>query len=261
VGELRLEALLTDDGQRIEQGLVWHVFEEAPVRVETAGAKPKLVGTWREAAPVIRLPPGTYHVTAGFGRAHLTRKIVVRSAAAAPERFVLNAGGLRISARLANGEPVPETAFAYEVLSDEPDQSGGRTKVFAGDKPGLIIRLNAGIYQIVSTYGDANSIVRSDVSVEAGKLTEATITHHSARVTFKLVTRAGGEALADTQWTLLTAQGDRIRESEGALPSHVLAAGAYEVIARHGGGAYRRSFQVEAGSALQVEIVITAAAR
>ncbi|MFM9942422.1 MAG: hypothetical protein ACKVP7_23315 [Hyphomicrobiaceae bacterium] len=268
-GEVRLEAFLTDDGQRIEQGLVWHAFEDLPATSAAAGPapttgpgaeqrpKPRHVGSWKEASPTVRLAPGSYQITATFGRAHMMRKISVRlGPAAAPERFVLNAGGLRITAQLTNGEPIPEIAFGYDILAGEFDQSGLRAKVLSGVKPGLIIRLNAGIYQIVSTYGDANSIVRADVTVEAGKLTEATVTHQAAKVTFKLVTRPGGDALADTQWTILSAAGERIRESNGALPSHILAAGAYEVHARQADRIYKRSFILSAGDPQQIEVLI-----
>ena len=85
-------------------------------------------------------------------------------------------------------------------------------------KPDVVIRLNAGIYRIVSTYGDANAQVEADVTVEAGKLSEATVSHSAARVTFKLVAREGGEALPDTQWTVQTADGEVVKRSVGALP-------------------------------------------
>lgn len=262
LGELQLEALLTDDGQRIAQGLVWHVFEDKPAAPgATPPAKPHLVGSWKEAAPKLQLPPGNYFVTSTFGKAHLTRRIAVKQGPNPPQRFVLNAGGLRIAAVLATGEAILEMALSYDIYSGEADQSGSRVKVLGGVKPGLIIRLNAGIYQIVSTYGDVNSIVRADVTVEAGKLTEATVSHHAAKVTFKLVQRAGGEALADTRWTIQSVQGDKIHEGRGAIPSHILAAGAYEVIAQHGDQAYKRSFVVAAGPPIQIEIVVPQAGR
>ena len=126
----------------------------------------------------------------------------------------------------------------------------------SGAKPGVIIRLNSGIYHIVSTYGDANAHVRADVTVEAGKLTEAVVTHAAAKVTFKLVTRAGGEALADTQWSILNSEGDVIKESVGALPTHTLAPGKYTCTARSGGRVFRRDFSVEQSQATEVEVVM-----
>ena len=118
-----------------------------------------------------------------------------------------------------------------------------------------MLRLNAGIYNIVGTYGDANAVVRADVTVEAGKLTEATLVHAAAKVTFKLVARAGGDAIADTQWTIANAQGETVKESVGALPTHIFAPGTYTVSARNAGEVFQRQFAVQAGDAVQVEVM------
>ena len=91
-GQLSLVALLTQDGQSIEQGLVWRVFRDRP----GPDGKPRLVSTHREASPVLRLEPGEYVVNVAFGRANLTRKVTVSGERAVQERFVLNAGGLRL---------------------------------------------------------------------------------------------------------------------------------------------------------------------
>lgn len=248
---ITLEALLTADGQRIDQGIVWRVFKDKG----QGEAKARLVATQREAVPVVKLPPGDYVINAAYGRANLTRRVSLKSGDAAKERFVLNAGGLSLKALVGNGE-APANSVSYSVLSEDRDQFGNRLAVITGAKPGLIIRLNAGIYQVVSTYGDANATVRSDVTVEAGKLTEATIQHTAARVTLKLVTRAGGEAIADTQWAIQTAQGEVVKESVGALPSHTLAPGNYVAVARSAGKAFRRDFAVQNGETVQVEVLV-----
>jgi hypothetical protein len=239
---------LTQDGQRIDQGLVWRVFQDE-------NAKKRLVTTSREASPVLRLAPGDYWVNAAFGRAHLTRRITVKVGVQSVEPFTLNAGGLRVTAIVGNGEIAPPNTVSYDIFSDERDQSGNRTKVMGGARPGVIVRLNSGIYRIVSTYGDANAVLRVDVTVEAGKLTDAKLAHAAGRVTFKLVTRAGGEALAGTQWSVLDPQGDVVKESVGALPTHTLAPGKYIVSAKSAGRLYRREFTVQHGENTQVELV------
>lgn len=246
-GQVQLVALLTEDGQGIEQGLVWHIFRDRP----GPDGKPKLVSTHRDPSPALRLEPGDYLVSVAFGRAHLTRRIAVPAEGGTQERFVLNAGGLRVSSLLGTGEAIPERAITYEIFSDERQ----RSRVMSGLRPGVIIRLNAGIYSIVGTYGDANATARADVTVEAGKLTEATLTHAAAKVTFKLVSRAGGDALADTQWNLANAQGATVKESVGALPTHILAPGTYTVSARNGAEVFQRVFTVKAGQAAEVEVV------
>jgi hypothetical protein len=63
---------------------------------------------------------------------------------------------------------------------------------------GVILRLNSGIYHVISTYGDANAQVRTDDG-RSRQADEATVAHAVGKATFKLVMRAGGEALADTQ--------------------------------------------------------------
>lgn len=248
-GQVRLVALLTVDGQQIDDGLVWRVYQSA-----TGEAKSKLVAEKREGSPELDLEPGEYTVNASFGRAHLTRKLSVKAGETSTERFVLNAGGLRVSASLG-GKPAPEGSVTYAVYSDDRDQFATRTAVMTGAKPGLVIRLNAGIYHIVSTYGDANASVSADVTVEAGKLTEAAVVHQAAKAAFKLVTRAGGEALPDTHWTIQSADGDVVKESVGALPTHVLAPGTYTVLAKSAGRVYKRSFSLKEGDMSSVEVV------
>ena len=250
-GQVTMTALLTDDGQPIDQGLVWRVYRDKP----GPDGKPVLLGTYRERAPTLKLAPGAYLVNVAFGRANLTRRITFVGEQSAQERFVLNAGGLRITPVLVGREPVNDKAVSYDIFSDERDQYGQRVRVASGIKPGVTVRLNSGLYNVVGTYGDANAVARADVTVEAGKLTEVTLTHAAGSATFKLVARAGGEAFADTQWTLLNAQGETVKESVGALPTHILAPGTYTVSAKNAGEVFQRTFAIRAGEAVEVEIL------
>jgi hypothetical protein len=251
-GQVSLIALLTQEGQNIDQGLVWRVFRDklGPDK------KAQLVSTHREASPVLLLDPGDYFVNVAFGRAHLTKKITVTSGHAAQESFVLNAGGLRVTPVLANGDTISDRSVVTDIFSDERDQYGQRTKVMSGLAPGVVVRLNAGIYSLVSAYGDANAVARADVTVEAGKLTEATLMHAAAKATFKLVARSGGDAVTDAQWSVANAQGETVKESAGAVPTHILAPGTYSVSARHAGQVYQRQFTVRAGDFVQVEVLM-----
>ena len=251
VGQVNLVALLTVDGQRIDQGLVWRIY--APTRNPRAHAK--LLMTRREPSPTVDLEPGEYIVNAAFGRADITRKIVVTPGSISSEKFVLNAGGLKVKVLVDGTEP-PLNTVAYDILSSERDQSDNRVRVLADAKPNVINRLNAGIYRIVSRYGDGNAKVEADVTVEAGKLTEATVSHSAARVTFKLVTRLGGEALPDTQWSVQTQDGQLVIRSVGALPTHILAPGAYSVTAKSHSGVYKRDFTLADGDVAQVEVLM-----
>jgi hypothetical protein len=108
---------------------------------------------------------------------------------------------------------------------------------------------------VVSTYGESNAIARSDLKVEAGRVTEAVLSHRAATVTLKLVAAAGGEAFASTAFSVLTPGGDVIREAIGAFPSVTLAEGEYVLIARHDGQVHTREFKVESGLDQDIEVV------
>ena len=246
------KALLTEAGPQVKTGLIWRVFTPQP----GANGARKLVSTHHEAMPTAALVPGDYLVNAAYGLSNLTKKIKVESGRSLEETFVLNTGGLKLAAVLAGGAALPPSSVHFDILSDEEDQFGNRHKILDDAKPGVVIRLNAGAYHLVSTYGDANATVRADVTVEPGKITEATVKHAAAPVTFKLVQSAGGEALADTKWSILTTTGDVVKENTGALPTHILAVGDYAVVANHNGESYTSKFSVTAAEAKQIEVVM-----
>ncbi len=249
-----LSARTVEDGSIIKSGLVWWIYKNA----KTKDGKYQLVDTFQEATPTAALPPGSYRIAAAYGKVNLIKDIDVTSGQAIQESFILNAGGLRLGAVTLNGTTIPPNSVRYDLFADESesDQYGKRKIVLRDAKPGVVLRLNAGAYQVVSTYGDANAVIRADVTVEPGRLTDATINHSAAKVTLKLVNQPGGEALANTQWNILTIGGDIVKESAGALPSHILAAGNYSVLARHDGKNYTREFVIEPGETKQIEVVI-----
>jgi hypothetical protein len=246
------KALLTEAGPQLKTGLIWRVFTPRP---GPDGAR-KLLTTHREAIPTAALLPGEYLVNAAYGLSNLTKKIKVESGRSLEETFVLNTGGIKLAAVLVTGARLSQSSVRFDILSDDEDQFGNRRKIMENAKPGLVIRLNAGAYHIVSLYGDANATVRADVTVEPGKITEATIKHAAAAMTFKLVQSPGGEALADTQWSILTTTGDVVKENAGALPTHILAVGDYAVVAKHAGESYTSKFNVASGQAKQIEVVM-----
>jgi von Willebrand factor type A domain len=246
------KALVTEAGPKLQSGLTWRVYASKG----SPDSGYKLVSTHREANPTAALLPGEYLVNAAYGLSNLTKKIKVESGHSLEETFVLNTGGLKLSAVLPNGEPLPDGSVRFDILSDEEDQFGNRHTILGNAKPATLIRLNAGAYHVESLYGDANAKVKCDVTVEPGKLTEATIKQTGAKTTFKLVQSLGGEALADTKWKILTSAGDVVKENAGALPTHILAAGSYAVVAEHAGLNYTRKFSIEGLGAKHVEVVI-----
>ena len=130
-------------------------------------------------------------------------------------------------------------------------------RVLGGAKPNVINRLNAGIYRIVSRYGDANAKVEADVTVEAGKLTEATVSHSAARVTFKLVNarRRRGAARYAVDGADARRPGGHA-ERRRAADAHPRARARYSVTAKSSTGAYKRDFTLANGEVAQVEVLM-----
>jgi hypothetical protein len=246
------KALITDVGPKLQSGLTWRVYNSK----EATDGSYELVSTHREPTPTADLMPGEYLVNAAYGLSNLTKKIKVESGKSLEETFVLNTGGLALRGVLASGEECPEGSVKFDILSDEEDQFGNRRTILADAKEKSIIRLNAGAYHVDSLYGDANASVGVDVTVEPGRITEATIKHTGAKITFRLVQSLGGEALANTKWTILTSAGDTVKSNAGALPTHILAAGSYAVVADHGDLSYTRKFSIEPGDDKQIEVAI-----
>jgi hypothetical protein len=105
-----------------------------------------------------------------------------------------------------------------------------------------------GTYYILSKYGDGNSVVRSDIRVQSGKLTDVSVTHRAAVIMLKLVPQRGGEAL-------MSPAGDVISESKGAFPRVILAEGEYKVIARNDSRTYQHDLKVITGVDGEIEVL------
>jgi hypothetical protein len=255
LGEVKLTAQLTPDGADIGRGLVWRIFKPQ------AGPDGKLplVAQAQGGSNVFQLEPGSYLVHASFGRAGATKRITVGHESK-QESLVLDAGGLKLNAVLAGGKRINPALLKFDIYDARTDAKGHHVLIAPNVSPSTVVRLNAGNYQIVSTYGSVNAVTRSDIKVEAGKLVEATIEHHAAELTIKLVREPGGEAMADTSWSIVSDSGDPVREVVGAYASMVLAEGEYTIIAKNRDKLYQRDFKVESGQNQEVEVVATDAA-
>lgn len=250
LGEITLAAQLTPDGAEISRGLVWRIFSPQP----GSDGKLPLIASAQGGSSVFQLEPGSYLVHASFGRAGATKRITVGNGNKR-ESLVLDAGGLRLNAVLSNGKRIPPALLKFSIYDSHPDAKGERPLIVPNVSPDTVIRLNSGNYQVVSNYGDVNAVIRSDIKVEAGKLIEATIEHHAAELIIKLVREPGGEAIADTSWSIIADSGDPVREVVGAYASMVLAEGEYTIIAKNRDRLYQKDFKVESGRNEEVEVI------
>ncbi|UZE52136.1 hypothetical protein [Rhodopseudomonas sp. P2A-2r] len=248
-GVLSLTARYGKDLPVIANGLVWRVYSDRP---DESGAF-KLIREDRGATPNIVLPPGSYVVHVALGLVSAVRPVTIKSDTDR-EAFVLPAGGLRIEGRVGTSK-IPQNQISFSIFKGSQFEAGERAPLLPNVAAGDVVLLQEGTYYIVSNYGDANSTVRSDIRVQASKLTDVVITHRAAVITLKLVSDKGGEALANTAWSVITPAGDVIKESIGAFPRVVLSEGEYRAIAKNEGKVFERPFKVVNGVDGEIEVV------
>jgi hypothetical protein len=246
---LSLTARYGKDMPVINAGLVWRVFADRP---DESGVF-KMIREERGATPNIVLPPGSYVVHVTLGLVSAVRPVTLKSETDR-ESFVLPAGGLRIEGRVGTSK-IPQNQISFSIYKGSQFEGGERAPLVPSVAAGDVVLLPEGTYNIISNYGDANSVVHSDIRVQAAKLTDVIITHRAAVITLKLVSDKGGEALANTAWSVITPGGDVIKESIGAFPRVVLSEGEYRAIAKNEGKVFERPFNVVNGVDGEVEVV------
>jgi hypothetical protein len=233
----------------INGGLLWRVY---PDKADPSGTF-RPIKEDRSATPTFTLPPGGYVVHVTFGLANAVKRVQLR-AEPVREVFEIGAGGARFEGRVGDSK-IPAGQISFDVYPGSQFEPGDKRRVAQDVTTGDVVLLPEGAYYVVSNYGDGNAVVRSDIRVQAGKLIDVTVNHRAAVITLKLVGERGGEALANTSWTVLTPGGDVIKEAIGAFPRVILAEGDYVVIARNDGKVYNRNFKVEPGFDREIEVV------
>jgi hypothetical protein len=259
-GILHLSATLTSDLPLLRGNVEWRIFADAAA---SDGSHP-LVAESNEAQPAFSLADGRYIIHATYGYASSMRRVDIADRVYS-ERLGLNAGAIEVTGMLGEA-PIAPDKLSLSIFI--PEHNNPEAKLIVADaRSGTVIRLPEGAYHVVSTYLDTvgvgsltpvsktNSVVTVDLKVQAGKLVLATLRHKAATLTLKLVNAPGGEALANTSFTILTPGGDIIRELIGAFPSLVLAEGDYVAIARHEGKTYQSEFKVQSALDRDVEVI------
>jgi len=254
---LAVSARYAADGPYIPRAMSWRIFAERP-----DGGTPLQVAEAQDAYPVFALDPGNYIVYAAYGLASASRRVQL-TGETKKETLIISAGGLRVQGRVGD-LAIPPHRLHFDIYEGSFLQRGpvnGRTRkserppVLRGASGGDLVFLPAGTYYVQSTFGDGNAQIQADVRIEPGRLTDATVHHRAAQITLRLVNAPGGEAIANTQWTVVTPGGDSIRESTGAFPSVVLAEGEYIAVARHIDKTCQQSFKVQSGNDREIEVL------
>jgi hypothetical protein len=233
----------------ITGGLHWRVYADKP---DQTGMY-RLLKEDKSANPTFALPAGGYIVHVTFGLASAIRPVQLRDDPVR-EVFEIPAGGLRLEGRVGDVK-ISSGHISFEIYKGSQFDLGDKKPIVANVMTGDVVLVPEGTYFIVSKYGDGNSVVRSDIRVQAGKLTDVTVTHRAAAIMLKLVSRKGGEALANTEWAVVSPAGDVIAETKGAFPRVILAEGEYRIIARNENKTYPQEVKVITGVDGEIEVL------
>lgn len=248
---VEFEARLTDDGTPIWSGIEWRIFGSEV----TDDGKLPLLAQAEGGTKAFDITPGEYFVHAAYGHASAIRRVVVEKDNQ-HEIFTFNAGALQLSSTTGSGATITAGLLRFDIYSSGTDARGERQLIARNVRPGEVVPFPAGTYHVISQYGRLNAEIRADLRVEPGKITQATMQHRAARISLRLVEQAGGDAIADTAWSILTESGDVITESSSAFPSFVLSEGTYTAIARNTEKIYSRDFNVVSGENQAIELLI-----
>jgi hypothetical protein len=246
---LMVSARFGRDPPNIPGGLHWRIYPDKP---DTNGVF-RLLKEERAAAPIFVLPPGGYVVHVSFGLATAVKKVQLRSETVR-ETFEVAAGGARFEGRVGDSR-IPPGQVTFDVFRGSQFEGEDRRAIASNVAASDVVLLPEGNYHVVSNYGNSNATVRSDIRVQMGKLTDVVVNHRAAVITLKLVAQSGGEALANTQWSVLTPGGDVVKEAVGAFPKVVLAEGEYSVVAKNDDKTFNGKFKVEPGVDREIEVL------
>ena len=246
---LNLRAVIEGSEETLDKGMMWRLYGEKP----GANGKLPLFGTFSGGTANFRVKAGYYLVHGAFGYAGQIKRIKVLPPVT-DATFEVKAGGLRLNAAFSAGDIIPSKYLRFEVARHE----GGGLQTIANDlKANELIQLSEGNYHVTSHFGDINSQATAEVRVKAGKLTEFTLYQLGAEISLKLVSEAGGEALVNTSWTVLTPGGDPVANSiPSSFPKLILAAGDYIAFALHEGKNHSKQFSIESGLHKDVEVIL-----
>jgi hypothetical protein len=248
-GAIYATARYGSDGSPISGGLHWRIYADKP---DQTGAF-RLIKEDSSAQPTFVLPIGGYIVHVAFGLASTAKPVQV-SNDATRQVFEIPAGALRIEGRVGNAK-IPTGQISFDIYKGSQFEPGDRRPIASSVTTGAVVLVPEGTYYILSKYGDGNAVVRSDIRVVTGKLTDVSVTHRAAAIMLKLVSKRGGEALANTDWAVMSPAGDVITESKGAFPRVILAEGEYKIIARNNNKVFQQDLTVIPGVDGEIEVL------
>jgi Ca-activated chloride channel homolog len=250
---LELVARLASNSPPLTTNIKWEIYNF----IKSSNGNRAQILTSDVARPNLPLAPGKYIVRAVFGVSSTAKVIEISPAKITGATFVLNTGGIRVKPLLIAGNPpAGKVPRQWIYLSSTPQYPNRARFIATADDPNQIHQLNAGTYELVSKFGTANAIVKTNVTVSPGLLTEVEISHKAGIVRFKLFKKwRGGEELKDVVWKLFDDEGNEVASNLAASSGEIIAPGRYKVSAKYNDNTYTKMFRIKPGRTKLVQVV------
>ena len=231
---VQASARLTRQGPVVTRPLAWEVH-----RLSESGGPAEFVTSATTAQARFSLPPGRYRISVRDGEARASRRISVTGADPLGVELVLEAGSLRVGARLAAGQPLTRESVRFEVHEADPDPDGSYPFV-AHASPARPLSLPPGIYRLEASLG-LNARTSREFVVRPGEQTvldDIVLDAGYLNLTARL--RPGGPAITDNLRFEIRAAKPDVNGSHafiGYAPNGrnvILRAGRYRIVSYWG---------------------------
>jgi Ca-activated chloride channel family protein len=244
-GKLKLSVLMEEGGQPVAKDVGWDIYGAA----DAEGNRPKMGFSYDPQAQ-FSLPAGKYLVKVAVGNATGTAEVEVKAGGTTEKVVVLGAGRVKLSALAVEGAEPIGSDLGWDVYG-AADSEGNRPKVGFSYDPQPLFSLPAGKYLAQVSWGAA--VVKKDIEVAAGKLSEIPIVLNAGTVTLSAVMAEGADpAATDLGWDVFAqadAEGERkkVGFSYDAQPKLHLTTGDYLVVVQRGGVTVKGDLKVVGG--------------
>jgi len=250
---LELAAKLASNSPPLTTNIRWEIYNF----IKSSDGNRAQIVTSDVAQPVLPLAPAKYIVRAVFGVSSTAKVIKISPEQMTDATFILNTGGIRVKPILIAGKPpAGKLPRQWIYLASPPQNQAPPQLVATADDPDEIHQLTAGTYELISKFGTANAIVKTNVTISPGLLTDVEVSHKAGIVKFKLFKKwRGGEELKGASWKLFDDEGNEIADNLTASSGEIIAPGRYKVAAQYDGNTYTRIFRIKPGRKKLVQVI------
>ncbi len=167
-----------DASSQITNGLLWRIF---PAKPDASGTSVRC-GRTAPRPRCWRCRRATMWCMSSFGLASIAKAIHLKEATR--EIFEIPAGGIKLEGRVGDVK-IPNGQISFDIYKGSQFDAGEKPALVQGVATGDVVVVPEGAYHIVSNYGDTNAVVRSDIRVQSGKLTDVIVNHRAALITLQ----------------------------------------------------------------------------